>query len=301
MYTSLTDTLLTLYRGDSSKIDQFQVSKTHKYCLVGQGIYLTTDPTVADSYRTKGADLGYRIYHIPLALRERVVTLCSKAADSNTRDSAFLAAYTEWLRCMGYAERYAGKKAENSAKYQKGLERIKKERWAEYEAHRESGRVRLEYVGAGQYRHIVVTLHNTGKLAVGYTSRFEVPRAVLEANTINVTRSIHDPSFWGLMWDNKIDVGVQQKQFDDPNVERQAFIHANTGRTYHLGGHYLPLGKHLTNIPHRDWARMRHVLLPYGVLGLEYEGGAMTCGKRHRAFCIWDEEWVNKHKVERYR
>lgn len=41
---------ITLYRGDTSKIDQFDISKTDVNALFGAGIYLTSDATVARDY-----------------------------------------------------------------------------------------------------------------------------------------------------------------------------------------------------------------------------------------------------------
>lgn len=44
---------LILYRGDATKIDEFQVKETRKSCLYGRGIYLTVDKEVANDYRVK--------------------------------------------------------------------------------------------------------------------------------------------------------------------------------------------------------------------------------------------------------
>ena len=49
---------MKLYRGDSEKISQFDFNKTYSHCLVGQGIYLTDNIDVANTYRTKGCDFN---------------------------------------------------------------------------------------------------------------------------------------------------------------------------------------------------------------------------------------------------
>ena len=44
---------VTLYRGDNTKIDKFDMSKTDPEALLGVGIYLTDDPSVAADYTIK--------------------------------------------------------------------------------------------------------------------------------------------------------------------------------------------------------------------------------------------------------
>lgn len=51
---------VTLFRGDSSMVDEFQMDKTDARALVGQGIYLTTSFDVAKDYTIKGSDVLYR-------------------------------------------------------------------------------------------------------------------------------------------------------------------------------------------------------------------------------------------------
>jgi hypothetical protein len=46
----------TLYRGDSSQIDQFDVTKTDHSALFGKGIYLTDSPDVAGDYTVKASE-----------------------------------------------------------------------------------------------------------------------------------------------------------------------------------------------------------------------------------------------------
>lgn len=51
---------VTLFRGDSSLVDEFDMDKTDAQALVGRGIYLTTSFDVAKDYTIKGADVLYR-------------------------------------------------------------------------------------------------------------------------------------------------------------------------------------------------------------------------------------------------
>lgn len=52
---------IKLYRGDSTPIEHFDMRKTDKNALFGQGIYLTDNPEIADSYKSKGD--GSQIYN----------------------------------------------------------------------------------------------------------------------------------------------------------------------------------------------------------------------------------------------
>ena len=49
-------TMIDLYRGDSSKIKEFNLNKTNSYSLLGKGIYLTDTKRVAETYRDKGTN-----------------------------------------------------------------------------------------------------------------------------------------------------------------------------------------------------------------------------------------------------
>lgn len=51
---------VTLFRGDSSMIDDFDMDKTDASALVGRGVYLTTSFDVAKDYTIKGTDVLYR-------------------------------------------------------------------------------------------------------------------------------------------------------------------------------------------------------------------------------------------------
>jgi len=50
-----------------------------------------------------------------------------------------------------------------------------------------------------------------------------------------------------------------------------------------------------------NYQRARRALQEYGYRGFEYPGGMITQGVRHRAFCVWDEDFVNEHKMKIYK
>jgi hypothetical protein len=57
------DQTVVLYRGDSTRIDRFEISKTDSGALLGMGIYLTSSPEVAKDYTVKdttGGDIVFR-------------------------------------------------------------------------------------------------------------------------------------------------------------------------------------------------------------------------------------------------
>lgn len=81
----MNNSTLTLYRGDYEKIRRFDVTKTNKHCLVGPGIYMTTDMRIAQTYRTKD-ERGVR--------NQRELLFSGAAKD---RPDAFDKAYKVWL------------------------------------------------------------------------------------------------------------------------------------------------------------------------------------------------------------
>ncbi len=50
-----------------------------------------------------------------------------------------------------------------------------------------------------------------------------------------------------------------------------------------------------------NYKKVRRALEEYGYRGLEYPGGMITNGISHRAFCVWDEDFINDHKVKIYK
>lgn len=200
---------VTLYRGDSSKIDQFDLSKTDAEALLGVGIYLTDDVTVAKDYTIKStADPNIvfrsRAEERPTDLKQLTAeflrSLANKGADHRRdtkgeldnaifdlkvkweqkyhRDSANLDWTDKEARGKMQAEINAQFQAEKSALIRKAVEAAK----AEFKRMRPDMRaIRLT---TGEYVF-------TKKDRDGVVSTFEVPKDYI-AKCLDVERPLPD-------------------------------------------------------------------------------------------------------------
>lgn len=263
---------LTLYRGDAEKIREFDFSKTDKHCLVGQGIYLTNRLRVAHSYRTKGASVrnGFR----PV-LFEGV---------AKDRPDALVKAFQSYLDDYLYAT-FSYNERQAMAKKPKQMERVKAEQQAQFNRYVEEKKIVAEYGSNYPHRIIKVSfLHENG---FGWVSQFEFPEETLKTSVLHVDKPITDTFFWELMWDNKVKVGkeaaVRAVYVALNQNERVLDISRSGGRK-------------------EAYSAVRRVIEPYGFKGFEYDGGRIWGGLgHHRAFCLWDDEFVNDHKVKRFK
>ena len=106
----------------------------------------------------------------------------------------------------------------------------------------------------------------------------------LKKKVIHVDRAIGDVGFWELMYDNDVGIGI-------PHVDKESYIIQNI---------YTKLDLH--NLHSDTFKKVQSIVEPYGIIGFEYDGGSrLGGGYTHRAFCIWDEEFVNNHIVEQVK
>lgn len=277
---------ITLFRGDSEKIKEFDVKKTHRYCLVGPGIYLTNALTVAESYMDKG----------------------SKESNSHTlfqgeakdRPAAFKAGFQHYVTL--YIESFCPefRRADKKSKaYLNLVNRIEQV----YKAHIDNRSIIAEYP---KYKRPTasdweITVTYTPEKKVGFITRFEFPKKEFETGVMKIDGHIKDEFFWELIWDNQIGYG-------DPYDTKHDFIKNNAAGPKPIAWR-LPDGSfNRTAARAYPWhntealLKIRNILVPYGYHGYEYNGGQYAGGKGlHRAFVIWDDEFVNDHKVERFK
>lgn len=265
---------LTLYRGDSTKIDEFRFNKTNKHCYVGPGVYLTTSLPVAHSYRTKGASASA----FNLELFKGTAKDRPEAFEKGFE--GFIDFYLHDLEVTSWDFRRKDKKAQ---------EKIRLAARESYRQCIEERRIVAEYVdtvtgrfGAGQVRTLKVFWAKPPKPRVGYVTKFEFPKVPFNNSVINVSRPIPDPVFWEIIFDKKVPFGTAYES-------REQFIYQNC--------HLLPDAN-----PSKDGLnRVRRVMQDYGYNGFEYNGGMVIGGfGRHRAFCLWDDEYVNQHLVHQF-
>lgn len=271
---------ITLYRGDFEKIEKFEIVQTSKYCAVGQGIYLTNNKDVANSYRVKGSEHNAEDKHIWMG----------KANDRNHAYSLAFNRYVAIQLGMGSFDYIGGKKGElilkNSDKY-----------IDQYKIDIADGLVKANYVN--QYlKELVVTYDRP--VTHGHLSAFNFQPSEFNTSMFMVDGVIRDEFFWELIWDNNIDFG----ELGDGEANKSNFIKYNTspfGRraTFNnrpgtmRGGAGLRMGS-----ANKIWKKIANLLEPYGYKGFEYTGGSRTSScVKHRAFVVWDENWINEHRI----
>ena len=288
------DQEVILYRGDFEPIDEFRVAKTHSFCLLGKGIYLTTKQRVADSYRIKGA---MNLYDPRKRHRHKKDTLWS--GQCNNRLEAYENAFPHFLtQVHNYqvSDRYlelTGKtnylyvskmyktprKKRIIPKQTKEESRIFLEAREKFDDMISNGEIVAEYGKNGDHREIAV-IHYHGK-KIGYVTSFRFKQSELK-NHMFVMENISDKGFWELMWENDVRIGLLSEN-------KENYVAKNLGRPMY----YVGYGDEI-------FSKIRKLLEPYGYLGFEYAGGLHIGGYGyHRAFCVWDECWLNQRKIAR--
>ena len=180
---------LTLFRGDAEKIKTFDFNKTDKSCAVGQGIYLTNNLKVAQSYRDKGSNKR----NVPSVLFQ---------GDAKDRNDAYEKAFEVFVREKIRTEKLVSgshplywKKHEELDKANKALLAKLMEKFRpEFLRLREEGRVVAEYSGAAVWgaksRYLTVTL-DVKEFEVGYITEFQFEEAVFNPTMFKVEGREH--------------------------------------------------------------------------------------------------------------
>lgn len=278
---------LVLYRGDFEKIHEFKYKKTHAWSLVGKGIYLTNDLKIAQSYRTKGGS------------EEATKTLF--IGEAANRTEALKAAFKTFCE-------FQWRNKGGRGRYLSGTEAIRFEQscQAQWSQLIEAGAIKADYIShpiptggrrcgasSAQRAHQKERLKHAPPrlkvewdkdIKVGYVSKFIFDKAYIDTNVLHVDRPCYDEAFWGLMYDRQIAIGRQY-------ATREDYVKANRGRRILQ-----------TTGEFTAWEKVKNALMPYGIIGYEYNGGQrLGGGYNHRAFCLWNDEFVNQHKIERFR
>lgn len=274
---------LILYRGDSNKIKEFKYKETNKYCLLGQGIYLTNKESVAHTYRTKGT------------IESNKETLFSGPSDNRAtalEEGFYQYCVNKWRQVNAYNVKYPT----DPAKKKKFEDSLRKE----FQGLVEKGDIVAEYsdvVGLVQYKsqkvkRSLMVVWTKSDVAVGYVTRFEFDEETFNKAMFHVDNPCHDVAFWTSAYKAGMFVGTPYNNIDD-------YVKQNLGRKVAPNNVIPGLYGRVVRF---DWAKLQKILRPFGYLGFEYNGGIrIGGGKLHRAFCVWDENFVNEHKVERFK
>lgn len=253
-------TLITLYRGDHTLIEKFHFTRTSRYGLYGPGIYLSDNEDIANTYRNKGA----RSRHPLHSLQKK--TLLWKGHARN-RLEAYEKALPVYWALKGHSNPF-GESARVA--FQAAPRKEQEQAWKSLQERVEQGSLVAmygTYSGSRPQREISVILHRTGEAVAGYLSTFVFARDELQAGIIRVDREVRDT----LLLDICAAYGV--------NLEKR------------FGELFIP--QDLPNL-----VKLRRATSEFGYHGFEYTGGVATSsGVWHRAFVLWDEDFVNVHRV----
>lgn len=259
---------IKLWRGDAEKIRRFDYNKTNKGCYVGQGVYLTDSLRVAKSYMTKGTDKANKFTLFKGLAKDRAEAF-EKALDAYTED---------WAR-----DNHLSMKLRDKVFFAKKREALR-EHLAQA---KEDGRLVINYCKG--YRESFLEALFTPEQVHGYLAEFEFPAKDFETSVFHVEKRIQDSFFWELVWDQKV------PGFGLSATTREEFVRINsTISDYH--------SYRAESFRLHPWTALRRVLQPYGYRGFEYLGGRLIGSQGlHRAFCLWDDEFVNDHKVKSFK
>jgi hypothetical protein len=278
---------LKLYRGDGEKISQFEFSKTSKYCLYGRGIYLTTEKEVAETYRKKGLAYAGHVFHPTLFVGGAANRL-------EAMENAFSTFAMEWAHLPGNEKMVADK--QEPLKNKKVAAQIRDLYRIEIEEKRVVAEYFEEYVGGAKKRHLKVTwTPDVPTTREGYITAFEFPEAQFNSSVVHMERKLSDRQVAEILYENQI--GRQHRESFGTYADR-------------LMGYLAPslvqvlrqtaLGPRV-HYSRSEFDKIRSALQPYGYLGFEYCGGIRMGHMRHRAFVIWDDQYVNQHRVNRWK
>jgi hypothetical protein len=239
-----------LYRGDSTSIAEFMVSRTDKGCLYGRGIYLTDNKLVAETYRTK---------EIPRRHRDKLSSILVDDYFESV-EQALAKAFEKFSQRVDpdgnlLVRYYTGKIYPRHAQ-------IIKQRW---EAVKD-----LLIIKKGTAYCPVIRPYYVISLpilpAVGKLSTFEFEDRELYANTIGVKQ--------------RLDLEMRRLIAEKLNID---LVNLHISQ--------------LTSYKNFPWNKLPKVFEPYGYFGLRYKGGTATGSQQHNCFIIWDENYVNEHRI----
>lgn len=271
---------LVLFRGDSEKIKEFDVSQTSKWGLLGRGIYLTDSKKTAQTYRSKG------LYS--KANNRTLFTGVAKDRPTALNEALKHYADDQWLEL-----RRTGQAVPPDSK--KYIEMVRPHFFRLVE----EKKIVAKYLSS---QNKLIEVVDLSKPQDGYLTEFHFNLQAFNTSVMKIDGCIKDRGFWELMWEHKVPVGVEA-------ADMEMYCDTNCYRDYHLafGGNFSRVVSSVwsTSSLFRDSTKKQNVLLkmqkilaPYGYRGFEYNGGRYLGGNHyHRAFCMWDDDFVNEHKV----
>lgn len=249
---------IKLYRGDCSLIDSFDYSRTESNCAAGRGFYLTASKKLASTYRVKGAGYDQKLH----MLFEGV---------SSNMPEALEAAFQAYLK--RYRSEVASIKNERLRLKAVAFERELFDRRVK------SGEVATQISSSNNW--VVIRLVKP-EFPIGYLSIFSFDKREFETGILNLG-GVTDPCIWEMVYDVYSKLPFYNSKY---GPSREEYVRMNIGKDIGL------------NQRNDFYLQLQKALEPYGYRGFEYEGGFLVGGHGyHRAFCVWDADYINKHKI----
>ncbi len=278
---------LVLFRGDFPKIKKFDIKATNNYCLYGQGVYLTSSLDVAQSYRAKGADW----------MDVHPIHELYKGEAANRNDALYQKAFPFFVDLVTRDQPVPRKSRHLRKEVALGKKRYE-EILMEFKELVYKREIVADYVTSPLFvptrqqtgnKYLRVCWHRDNKEAVGFVTKFCFDRRSFQSSMIRIDRPIVETCILEILFDHKIELGT-------PYTDREDYIKHN-------------LGKLLVNVPRPgtrqtllQTKKIRDAFTPYGYRGFEYRGGMYMGGLgAHQAFVVWDDEYVNQHRVCRFK
>jgi hypothetical protein len=321
----------TLYRGDSTKIDQFDQSKSAQmFLLYTHGIYLTDSPDVAADYTLK--DSEHTVYRDDQARDAKTLLqgyIKKIANETLGLDGAIQKLRSKWQEKAWQAQRVTPRGELFDSKPFEQQMRM------EVIALTKKFFLKAKKLVMAQRSDLRVMKLTTGEWAIvktdreGYVTQFEVPEAYL-AKTLHVDQplSVSVLDLIKRLW-AATSGGDPERVYDMRNAAGElqtfdkwvkAFQHdgitfawdeegvRNTGGKGELPDlETIWHGTHMGGSWFHDRANVKAFvagLQDLGYVGLEYSGGVRLGahtrgggGIQHRAFVFWDDDAINRFRV----
>jgi hypothetical protein len=275
-----------LYRGDSTKIDNFDAKQTSLYGLFGHGIYLTDNKRVANDYKSKGSD-GEVLFRMEGAKNKqeivrRWVERRAAKIDENGIDHSSEIAF--WSSNVPYSDGGDWSVVTND------LRRTEREKRVAY--------AQALWVKMSRKYEVRKKLDGTfviQKKTIGALAEFDVPQEVVrhcldaeaEINHHVMDSIEHALSKHGDMQTARdIKSFIRQQEREGEQVSfREVFT--NIGVDSPLRGDRAVLDYFISELQEQ------------GYTGISYLGGiTMGGGYKHRAYVFWDSDEINRYRVK---
>lgn len=309
---------LLLYRGDSSKIDSFDINKTDPMALFGKGIYLTDNKTIADDYTMKAGKniifISEKARSIKELIKEYLYNIMENDLNYHTKANKIHdeARDNLWddIKNNSSEEMRNKLKSDQKKLYQSLFKKAKEI----FSTRMNDFRIKKDTTGkfyiVDKNRTSQITTFDIPEEYLSRTINSDIPLTDQEINIIGkfIIQIFGDRILDFRNLDGKM---ISYKEYID-NFKKYGARYAWEGITIGGKGKNPTLdelwngthaGYHIFKGEHQD--QFIKFMQNYGYVGIEYQGGKRLGshvrgggGELHRAFVLWDSSYINKWKID---